>query len=70
MAKTISIKKSVYEELKAFKKENESFSEFLNRLVKSQSRKNILESLRRSIEFENKEKLIKEIENKRWKRRK
>jgi len=39
-------------------------------LVKSQSRKNILESLRRSIEFENKEKLIKEIENKRWKRRK
>ena len=25
MAKTISIKKSVYEELKAFKKENESF---------------------------------------------
>ena len=69
MAKTISIKKSVYEELKAFKKENESFSEFLNRLVKSQSRKNILESLRGSIEFENKEKLIKEIENKRWKRR-
>jgi predicted CopG family antitoxin len=69
MAKTISIKKSVYEELKAFKKENESFSELLDRLVKSQSRKNILESLRRSIEFENKEKLIKEIENKRWKRR-
>ena len=69
MAKTISIKKSVYEELKAFKKENESFSEFLNRLVKSQSRKNILESLRGSTEFENKEKLIKEIENKRWKRR-
>ena len=69
MAKTISIKKSVYEELKAFKKENESFSELLDRLVKSQSRKNILESLRGSIEFENKEKLIKEIENKRWKRR-
>ena len=61
MAKTISLKKSVYEELKAFKKENESFSELLDRLVKSQSRKNILESLRGSIEFENKEKLKKEI---------
>ena len=69
MTKIISIKKSVYEELKAFKKGNESFSELLDRSVKSQNKKNILESLRGSIEFENKEKLIKKIEKKRWERR-
>ena len=64
MPKTIAIKKSVYDELKASKKENESFSDLLDRLVKLQSKKNILESLRGSIEFENKQKLLKEIEKK------
>ena len=64
MPKTITIKKSVYDELKASKKENESFSDLLDRLVKLQSKKNILESLRGSIEFENKQKLLKEIEKK------
>ncbi len=66
MSKTITIKKSVYDELKGFKKENESFSEFLDRLIKSQSKKDILLSLRGSVEFEDKEKLLKEIEKKRW----
>ncbi|MGC8506499.1 MAG: antitoxin VapB family protein [Thermoplasmata archaeon] len=69
MSKTITIKKSVYDELKGFKKENESFSDLLDRLVKSQSKKDILESLRGSIEFEDKEKLLKEIERKRWEKR-
>ena len=69
MPKTITIKKSVYDELKAFKKENESFSELLDRLIKSQSKKDVLKSLRGSIEFENKEKLLKEIEKKRWEKR-
>ena len=69
MSKTITIKKSVYDELKAFKKENESFSELLDRLIKSQSKKDVLKSLRGSIEFENKEKLLKEIEKKRWEKR-
>ena len=64
MPKTITIKKSVYDELKASKKENESFSDLLDRLVKLQSKKNILESLRGSIEFEDKQKLLKEIEKK------
>ena len=69
MPKTITIKKSVYDELVGFKKENESFSELLDRLVKSQSKKDILLSLRGSVEFEDKGVLLKEIENKRRERR-
>ena len=69
MSKTITIKKTVYDELKGFKKENESFSDLLDRLVKSQSKKKILKSLRGSTEFEDKEKLLKEIEKKRWEKR-
>ena len=69
MPKTITIKKSVYNELKGFKKENESFSDLLDRLIKSQSNKDLIKSLRGSIEFEDKEKLLKEIENKRREKR-
>ena len=69
MSKTITIKKSVYDELKGFKKENESFSDLLDRLIKSQSKKDLLKSLRGSIEFEDKEKFLKEIEKKRWEKR-
>ena len=36
MSKTITIKKSVYDELKGFKKENESFSELLDRSEKKE----------------------------------
>ena len=69
MPKTITIKKSVYDELVGFKKENESFSELLDRLVKSQSKKDILLSLRGSVEFQDKDILLKEIKNKRRERR-
>ena len=69
MPKTINIKKSVYDELIRFKKENQSFSELLDRLVKSQSKKELLLSLRGSVEFEDKEKLLMEIEKKRWEKR-
>ena len=69
MSKTITIRNSVYDELKGFKKENESFSDLLDRLIKSQSKKDLLKSLRGSIEFEDKEKLLKEIEKKRWEKR-
>ena len=69
MSKTITIKNSVYDELKGFKKENESFSEVLDRLIKSQSKKDLLKSLRGSIEFGDKEKLLKEIEKKRWEKK-
>jgi predicted CopG family antitoxin len=69
VSKTITIKNSVYNELKEFKKENESFSELLDRLINSQSKKDILKSLRGSIEFESKEKIFKELEEKRWEKR-
>ena len=69
MSKTITIKKSVYDELRGFKKENESFSELFDRLIKSQSKKDLLKSLRGSIDFEDKEKLLKEIKKKRWEKR-
>ena len=69
MPKTITIKKSVYDELVGFNKENESFSQLLDRLVKSQSKKDILLSLRGSVEFQDKDILLKEIENKRRERR-
>ena len=69
MSKTITIKKSVYDELNGFKMENESFSELLDRLIKSQSRKDIILSLRGNIEFEHKGELFKEIEKKRWEKR-
>jgi predicted CopG family antitoxin len=66
MPKTITIKKSVYDELKRFKKENESFSELLDRLVKSQSKKDLIRSLRGSIEFEDKNDLLADLKKKRW----
>ena len=66
MPKTITIKKSVYDELMGVKKGNESFSDLLGRLVKSQSKNELLLSLRGSVEFEDKEKLFREIEKKRW----
>ena len=69
MSKTITIKKSVYDELRGLKKENESFSDLLDRLIKSQSKEDLLKSLRGSIEFEDKEKLLKDIEKKRWEKR-
>ncbi len=62
----ITIKKSVYDELKRFKKENESFSELLDRLVKSQSKKDLIRSLRGSIEFEDKNDLLADLKKKRW----
>ena len=69
MSKTITIKKSVYDELIGFKKENESFSDLLERLVKSQSKNELLLSLRGSMVFENKEELLRDMEKKRWEKR-
>ena len=69
MSKTITIKKAVYDELIGFKKENESFSELLDRLVKSQSKKEMLLTLRGCMEFENKDEFLTGIEDKRWEKR-
>ena len=69
MSKTITIKNSVYDELIGFKKENESFSELLDRLVKSQSKREMLLTLRGSMEFEDKDEFLAGIKNKRWEKR-
>ncbi len=69
MSKTITIKNSVYDELIGFKKENESFSELLDRLVKSQSKKEILLTLRGSMEFENRDEFLAGIKDKRLEKR-
>ena len=52
-----------------FNYENESFSDLLDRLVKSQSKNELLSSLRGSVEFEDKGNLIRETEKKRWEKR-
>ena len=69
MSKTITIKNSVYDELIGFKKENESFSELLDRLVKSQSKKEMLLTLRGSMEFENRDEFLAGIKDKRLEKR-
>ena len=69
MSKTITIKKAVYDELILFKKENESFSELLDRLVKSQSKREMLLTLRGSMEFENKDEFLAGIKEKRLEKR-
>ena len=69
MSKTITIKNSVYDELIGFKKENESFSELLDRLVKSQSKREMLLTLRGSMEFENRDEFLAGIKDKRLEKR-
>lgn len=69
MPKTITIRKTVYDELLKAKKENESFSELLERLVKSEDKKQLLLTLRGSVTFIDKKGMLKEIQDKRWEKR-
>ena len=69
MPKTITIRKTVYDELLKAKKENESFSELLERLVKSEDKKQLLLALRGSVTFTDKKGMLKEIQDKRWEKR-
>ncbi|MHB8360375.1 MAG: antitoxin VapB family protein [Thermoplasmataceae archaeon] len=69
MSKTITIRETVYNELVKVKKENESFSELLDRLVKSEDKTQLLKMLRGSVNFTDKNKLIEEIRTKRMERR-
>ncbi|MHB8396865.1 MAG: antitoxin VapB family protein [Thermoplasmataceae archaeon] len=69
MPKTITIRKTVYDELLKAKKENESFSELLERLVKSEDKKQLLLALRGSVTFIDKKGMLKEIQDKRWEKR-
>lgn len=70
MSKTITIRKTVYDELIKEKRKNESFSELLERLVKLENREQLLLSLRGSVVFSNKKDMLQEIEDSRWDRRK
>ena len=65
--KTLTIKKSVYDKLLGMKKQNESFSDLFERL----SNKNLdtLKKVRGTIEFKNKEALLKDLHKKRKEKR-
>ncbi len=69
MPKTITIRKTVYDELLKVKKKNESFSELLERLVKSEDKKQLLLALRGSVTFTDKKGMLNEIQDKRWEKR-
>ena len=69
MSKTITIRKAVYDELLSVKKKGESFSELLERLAKSEDRKQLLLSIRGSVTFTDKKNMIKEMEESRLEKR-
>ncbi len=63
--KTITIREDIYKMLLSIKGANESFSNFFERLVKSRKNVDKLKELRGSVEFRNKETLLKELSEKR-----
>ena len=65
--KTLTIKKSVYDKLLCIKKQNESFSDLFERL----SKRNIdtLKKVRGTIEFKNKDAMLKDLYDKRNEKR-
>lgn len=63
--KTITIREDIYKMLLSIKGANESFSNFFERLVKSRKNVDKLKELRGSVEFRNKEALLKELSEKR-----
>lgn len=64
-AKTITVREDIYKMLLSLKGTNESFSNFFERLVKSRSNIDKLKELRGTVEFRNKEILLKELLKKR-----
>ena len=69
MFKTITIKKAVYDELIKVKQSDESFSQLLERLVRSDDKRQVLLSLRGSISFTDKKAMMEENQEKRWEKR-
>lgn len=61
MVKTITIRDEVYRKLLSVKRENESFSELLNKLVEGADSLETLKRLRGTVEFKDKNKMISEI---------
>lgn len=67
--KTITIREDVYKMLLTVKGTNESFSRLFERLVKSKSNIDKLKGLRGTVEFKNKDLLLKELSERREERR-
>ncbi|MEM3839130.1 MAG: antitoxin VapB family protein [Candidatus Micrarchaeaceae archaeon] len=65
MAKTITIRETVYKNLVKAKKSDESFSELFERLLKMASPVDILTRIKGSVEFKNKRKMLSELYAKR-----
>ncbi len=65
VSKTITIREEVYKLLVRLKKENESFSDLLERLAKNVNTIDLLEKMAGTIDFGDTESLIKEIRRKR-----
>lgn len=69
MVKTITIRNEVYEKLSSAKNREESFSEFLERLVENSNPIEVLKKLRGSVELPEKGKMLRELAEKRAERR-
>jgi len=69
MVKTITIRDEVYRKLLTVKRKDESFSELFERLAEKMDSREILEKLRGSVEFRDKEKMLAEIHSSRSERR-
>lgn len=69
LTKTISIRDEVYRKLSKIKREGESFSELFERLAEGKDPLDTLKELRGCVEFEDKEKLLREIYEARAERR-
>jgi predicted CopG family antitoxin len=65
VSKTITIKEKVYLDLIKVKKDNESFSELFERLIKSASPMDVLTKIRGSVEFKDKRRMLSELRSKR-----
>mgnify|MGYP001121402132 CR=1 FL=1 len=69
MTKTIAIRDEVYRKLLSVKGKDENFSELFERLIEGANPVEVLKKLRGCIEFEDKEKMLSEIEAERAERR-
>ena len=58
MAKTLTIRDPVYNKLVSLKKSDESFSELFERLVEGTASLESLRTLRGSVEFKNKQRVL------------
>lgn len=65
MVKTITIREEIYTALAKVKKEDESFSELFDRLLKSANPVDLLTKIKGSVEFKKKKKMLSEIYSKR-----